>query len=451
MHITLNNKKIGIWGLGVMGTAAVKFLSAQGAQLMVCDAKDLTSQEQLFLAKHHAHYINQKNITDFFEINDFILPSPGIDIRSYHDYQHKFITELDLFAAFCTKPIVAITGSIGKTTITSLLGQILNQQSFQTLVGGNIGIASFDLLTDQKKADCVMVEISSFQLEYVQQFAPNLAIWTNFYPNHLDRHGTKEDYLKAKYNIIAHQRAGQQALIPLEIAHMLPPVASTLSFFSTTLPTAQQQQLYHDHTMLWIEDKKIIARTATQKHTLYHLEDLPSVSFSHNWLVICSTLFLLNKLPTQFHPTYHLPEHRIEKIGTINNITFYNDSKGTVPEATMAAVAQFPHDSIHLFLGGLSKGIDRSLLIKQLKNKVCFIHCFGKEADTLYAFCKQEKIPAHASTTLNDAFAQCIKQIKPGDIVLLSPSGSSYDLFNNYEERGRYFKQLVQSLEKTNQ
>lgn len=447
MITPFKNKKVGIWGLGVVGRAAVQLLSSQNAHVTVCDKRLLQSEERDFLISCHANFIEeQSNLNSFLHEQDYILPSPGVDTRAYQQYQHKFIAELDIFAILCTKPIITVTGSIGKTTVTSLLGQTLNQQNISTLIGGNIGIASFNLLNHQEHAHYIVLEVSSFQLERVKYFAPQLAIWTNFYPNHLDRHSTADEYFKAKCNNIAHQKSTQQALVPLAIADKLPPTCSVLSFFSSIKPTQQQFEQYENHTLFFIQDKKIVVHVTREEYILAHLDELPSLSFASNWLVVCAALYLLDALPKKFENKYQLPEHRIEKITTSNNIAFYNDSKATIPEATLAAVIQFAGKPIHLFLGGLSKGVDRSLLIKQLKNNVHFIYCFGKEAELLLSFCEQEQIPACATTTLDEAFNRCIQQLTAGDVVLFSPSGSSYDLFNNYEERGTYFKKLVDNL-----
>lgn len=446
MITSFKNKKIGIWGLGVVGRAAVQLLSSQHAQITVCDKRILHPQEYDWLTHHNATFVEQKNLDNFFQEHDYILPSPGIDIRAHQNYQHKFITELDIFASLCTRPIISVTGSIGKTTVTSLLGQSLNHQHMPTLIGGNIGTASFDLLSQQEHAHSIVLEASSFQLEHVRFFAPHLAIWTNFYPNHLDRHTTAEEYFNAKCNSMMYQTSAQQTLVPLDLADKLPVTNGIRSFFSATCPTQEQSERYNNHQLFFIQDKKIVVQTGKKHRILTHLNELPEISFAHNWLVVCAALYLLDALPKRFENNYQLPEHRMEKIAVVQGITFYNDSKATIPEATLTAVAQFTGKPVHLFLGGLSKGVDRSMLIKQLKNNVNFIYCFGKEAELLLSFCQQEEIPACATATLDESFNRCIKQAAAGDIVLFSPSGSSYDLFTNYEERGNYFKTLVFSL-----
>ena len=150
----------------------------------------------------------------------------------------------------------------------------------------------------------------------------------------------------------------------------------------------------------------------------------------------------MNELET-IAPTAQLPAHRLEKIGTINNVIFYNDSKATTTASTWAAVQKLKNKPIHLFLGGLSKGVDRAPFIIQLKDAVKYIYCFGKEASELYKMCKNNDIPAMHFATLNDALDTCVTQIEPHDCVLLSPAGSSYDLYENYEHRGNHFKELI--------
>ena len=174
---------------------------------------------------------------------------------------------------------------------------------------------------------------------------------------------------------------------------------------------------------------------------------LLSLSFIDNILLLTAACDLLN-INTQalqtVAATITLPEHRVEKIGNINNIDFYNDSKATTTASTLAAVKKLHNRPLHLFLGGLSKGVDRAPFVAQLKNHVKYIYCFGKEAESLYAMCTANHIAATYFSTLDDAVSACTLAITSGDCVLLSPAGSSYDLYDNYEERGKHFKELIQ-------
>lgn len=477
----LKNKKIGIWGLGVVGKSAVRYMHMQGAQIQVLDSRALTTQEQEFLTQYQTPWFGSDKLAIFLEQNDYILPSPGIDLRPYAQYQSKWLSELDLFRAAYTKPIIAITGSIGKTSVTHLLSTLLNRH-YTVATGGNIGTAMFDLLTTP--SDMAVLEVSSFQLDLCQSFAPDLAIWTNFYPNHLDRHGSEQEYFKAKGKIVARQHEGQKALMPLSIHQKLTTSAQPflhttnlnpfvlslskdtnakspfapfdrlrangLNVFCLNKPTnTELEKLNPDCTLFYIDNNHIVKRHNNHEQHLISLSNLPELSFIENWLIICSALTLLN-IPLDslelIKNQLTVPEHRLEKVATINNITFYNDSKSTTPQSTLAAIAQLQGKSIHLFIGGMSKGVDRAPFIEQLKGNVKQVYCFGKESEQLYNVCTQAAIPAVCCSTLEEAFAACVKQSMPGEQVVFSPAGASFDLFKDYKERGNRFKELVKNI-----
>jgi UDP-N-acetylmuramoylalanine--D-glutamate ligase len=173
---------------------------------------------------------------------------------------------------------------------------------------------------------------------------------------------------------------------------------------------------------------------------------LLDLTFIDNILLLAAACDLMKLDCTALQKIAHtvqLPDHRVEKIGTINNIDFYNDSKATTTASTLAAVNKLHNRPLHLFLGGLSKGVDRAPFIGQLQNKTKHIYCFGKEAEALYNMCKAYEIPATQCSTLDEAVVTCTNTVQSGDCVLLSPAGSSYDLYENYEQRGKHFKELV--------
>jgi UDP-N-acetylmuramoylalanine--D-glutamate ligase len=412
-------KRIGIWGYGITGRSTVEFARKRGACVSVMDKNPLADEADYFAA-HGISFVPQDRMEKFFATNDLIIPSAGIDLRPYYEkYKNKWLFELDIFAQEFKKPYIAITGSVGKTSITSLLSQLLKLYGKKIATGGNIGIASLDLLSLQDEVDLGLLEVSSFQLEYTTQFAPELAVITNIIENHLDRHGTMKEYTQAKFNLIAH---AHQALMPQEL---------------------MQFALPH-------QTKKITPVAPDAYEEL--LSQLPPITFDQNWCVIIAILdklgLSLAALPAH---AQHLimPEHRIEYVATIRDVQFYNDSKSTAPTATLAAVQRFCDKPIHLLLGGLSKGIDREPLIQQLNKKVKTVYCFGKEAKTLQALCAKHQVPALAFPSLEQAVAASSSAAQPGDIILLSPAGSSYDLFENFEHRGRVFKGLVKSLRDT--
>lgn len=449
----IENKKIGIWGFGVTGRSILRYFSNQsnaGNVIEIFEQKTMTPEDRTLIIGSGASLAQYTEPIQFIENNDLIIASPGIDKGPYSQYCSKFISEVDLFSAHYKRPIVAITGTTGKTSITHLLGQLCMIAGLKTNVGGNIGTGMLDLLTHDH-ADLCILELSSFQLEYATQFAPHLAIITNLYNNHLDRHQTIERYFEAKSHIMTQQNNDQIALLPLTLLSQCNTIQSNNKryFFSWDEPTAETYaQLKNDDGLFFTRDSAMIFKQYDNGTIIFSLDDLPPLSLQENWLIIISALHLLNIPLSIIKTNAHLltiPPHRLERVTSKHGITFYNDSKSTTPEATLAAVQALQGYPMHLFLGGLSKGIDRAPLIEQLKNKVQYIYCFGKEAEHLHMLCAQTGIPAFASPTLEDAFTLCMQHTKPGDHVLLSPAGASYDLFKDYQDRGDKFKKMVMS------
>jgi UDP-N-acetylmuramoylalanine--D-glutamate ligase len=448
--IMYDGKKIGIWGLGVVGRSLIRHFSSLSRgeiQLELLDAKTPNNADAALLQENNIPFFAQStDLIPFLERNDYIIPSPGIDLRPYKAYEHKWISELDLFAHAYQKRTIAITGSVGKTSSTHILGQLLNNHGLITAVGGNIGTAMLDLINQE--SDCALLEVSSFQLELCKTWAPDLALWTNFYPNHLDRHTNEQGYFDAKYQILAHQKPNQRALLPLTIASTIlerKPQGS-LAFFCAQPPTEHELTALHNYPLYYIDKGMIVVRTATGITPVIATEQLPAISYQENWLLMVAALHLLAIPMTvieQSTATLALPEHRLEKLLSINDVDFYNDSKSTTPEATLAAVQQLCSRPLHLFLGGISKGIDRSELIQKLQGKLYHVYCFGKEAALLHELCTTYHLASSSYATLDTAVQACTKNMRPGDTVLLSPSGASFDLFENYIHRGNYFKQLV--------
>ncbi len=439
------NKKIGIWGFGVVGKAALKFFSNYTANLTIMDKKELSDEDLILLKRYKAHVIPETNNSDFFIDNDLIIPSPGINTQPYHAYRHKFITELDIIQQLFTKPIVAITGTVGKTSITHILSTLIAHH-MPIVTGGNIGVGMLELIEKQDECSMMFLEVSSFQLEHCTCFAPQLAIWTNFYPNHLDRHQSLEEYFKAKATIIAHQNESQSALIPIELASHVNNMhyKSRIHFFSPEKPTDTLLHTMPAMSMIfWIQENNIVcfSKKTVKKIAPLHTEG----TFSINWLIIQAALYILN-LPQPTTTQITIPEHRIEKIESANNIEFYNDSKSTIMESTIAAVNKLQSKPIILLLGGLSKGADRSSKIKELQHKVTYIITFGTESSLLHHAAQQHNIPCISVNTLDQAVNHAYSIACPGDQIILSPGGSSYDQFTDYKARGAHFKKIVQTL-----
>lgn len=418
METMFENKKIGIWGFGVVGKSVLSFLSQFNCTLYVLDKLELDEFQKELIKGHNATFVDQNLLNQFLEMNDIIIPSPGINLKPFDLYQEKFLSELDIFAHYIKKPTIAITGSVGKTTTTHVLTHLLNKLGKKALACGNIGFALLDALAVQNEYDILVLELSSFQLQYSTRFAPTIALITNIYPNHLDHHFDMEEYVTAKGQLLTHQSESDLAIM-------------SMSLMDTFWQFLAQQKVN------WL----------SPDWNIDIINQLSDITVKENWQLILATLESLD-LPTQdiLGLCVDLPRlnDRIECIGNYNGATFYNDSKATIPASTVAALNQFKNKNIILFLGGLSKGVDRAPFVKQLQSKVKTIICFGKEAEQLHQFCVKANIISSSHATLEAAFDYCLTIIKPNDIVLFSPAGSSFDLFKNYQERGKSFTKLVE-------
>lgn len=441
----MENQKnnIGIWGLGAVGISALSYFNKFGKRLMAIDQKEPLGATKDFLDQNKIDFKIQtpETIKNLLAHCDKILASPGIDLTSYAEYKEKLITEADIFFDEFKKPIIAITGSVGKTTITHLIAQILAYYNFNVLCGGNIGTPMLDLLSQKDSCDLAVLEISSFQLEHVKKFAPNIAILTNLYPNHLDRHHNIASYLQAKLNIAKFQNKNDLLIVNQDLKNNLPNFAQEVWQFSKNCTDSQNA--------FFIENKKIFK---SAKHIIFDLEKLSlenqNLTYDINWVPIILTLKKLNldlgKL--SFLPAINLPAHRLELIRKINNTQFYDDSKSTTINSTLEALEKMQGKKILLFLGGVSKGVDRIKELYKLKNKVDIVFCFGKEADSLYTELQNLGIRSENFRDLDEACQEIKFILNELDCVIFSPAGASFDLFKDYKERGQKFKELVNRL-----
>lgn len=445
-----SSKKIGVWGLGVVGTSAIKYFVQKGYHVQAMDQKQPNEQQQALLDNLKVPFFLQNELASFLDFNDYVLPSCGIDLRPYPEHQHKFLSELDLFGAQCTAPIIAITGSVGKTTTTHLLSELIKAEGKKVFTGGNIGVGLLESIDLANASDYVVLEASSFQLERCKTFAPDFAICTNIFANHLDRHGSMEEYVKAKLQVIARQKTGQRSLFPAStyeqvIAHKN---GIEAHFFSCT----EGNFVSNFHHFYFLRNCIFFDRYQTNTKEIFDFIELPWVSYRENIIILASTMHMLGFSLDNFCTVLNeqeLPEHRMEKVASIASVDFYNDSKATIPASTLAAIEKISNRPIVLFLGGISKGVNRAEFVSKLKDKVRTIYCFGKEAEQLKVFCDQNNIEAHSFENLDKAFDALCHNLNLDDQILFSPAGASYDLYTDYRERGNHFKKLVEMFQPT--
>ena len=439
--INLQNKRVGIWGLGIVGTSVLSYVQRFTSNIQILDKKAHATVPVIIQTP--------QTIKDFLELNDIIIPSPGISLLGYQDYTHKFLHELDIFSYESTIPTIAITGTLGKTTITSFIHQCIPD----SVAAGNIGYAMLNVLSLQPEPKTIVLELSSYQLQYAQAFAPDIALLTNFYPNHLDHHATIDEYLIAKCNIFAHQKPHQKALIPYELIEHIEQtmlVPSSVYLFCINKPTTEPK-----YPTFYTEANKLILSKNGRIITVLDLVDqLPNTTFIQNWIAIFAILYLYNislqsiqlqsLLPTL--SSLQQPQHRVEFVTNFHHVAVYDDSKSTLWQATQQAIARFPNKKIALFLGGLSKGTDRTPLIQYCQTQKITVFAFGKEADILSALCNAYHVPHVKTATMQQALDLFAEQYDRFDLLLFSPAGASFDLFKNFEDRGEQFKIFMHAL-----
>jgi UDP-N-acetylmuramoylalanine--D-glutamate ligase len=336
----------------------------------------------------------------------------------------------------------------------------------RTAVGGNIGTGMLDMVQQQDTCDIGVIELSSFQLELNKKFAPDIALWTNLCPNHLDRHHTMYEYFQAKCNILRFQREHQVAVLSSELfegqngvwlREQLPSMLSTLCVCATKPVTTEFiTSIKVPHFFLFhVVDSSIVVSRVTsgridESAPLIHMDVLPDVTFVQNWIPIMAVLHVvgldMGKIHAyvQQHGSALLSDqhHRLEHFSTIRGVDFYDDSKSTVIESTYAAFEKLSamKRPIILILGGLSKGVDRSPLATMLQSHPSLkkLYCFGND-------CAAFGSSIHCAT-LEDVVQNVATIMKEGDVVLFSPSGTSFDFFKNYAHRGQVFKELIKKL-----
>lgn len=497
-EVSMLEKKIGIWGSGVTGIATIKYFYEKGYKIGLMDRKNPDPEKKAFLLNHKVDFFPETEKEKFFNSYDIIVPSPGVDLTTYKKYSHKWLSEIDIFQSECKVPTIAITGTVGKTSTTHLLSQLLTKAQKNVSVGGNIGVALLDIAKEKMK-DFVILELSSFQLDIAKTFAPKVAIITNLYSNHLDRHYTLEEYFGAKYNILKNQTEDQVGLINFELYEKIRAISQKpFSFFSLKRPSILNNKSITESKILsndlgslntypdsknssgnlnssnpsenlmssntssefknlgslntyyyFAEDNSTVLKESFEgiKAICTIKKEILNISYPINWLIIASTLDILNiKFPEISINDFSMHDHRLNLVATINNIDFYNDSKSTVPEATLAALEKLSNRPTILLVGGLSKGVNRAPFIKKLKPYVKQIICFGAEAEELHKYAIQNNISSQTFPSLDTALKNAFSKASPGDQIVFSPAGSSFDLYKNYQERGKAFKKIVQEL-----
>ncbi|MFZ0295861.1 MAG: UDP-N-acetylmuramoyl-L-alanine--D-glutamate ligase [Candidatus Sulfotelmatobacter sp.] len=448
----LKDKRVLVVGLGKSGVASAQFLKAHGARVTVSDTKsgDDLRNEIPALLDHGITVETGGHGERTFRGQDLIVVSPGVPVDAPLLVQARalgevVIGEIELAARFLPGPIVAVTGSNGKTTTTTLTGEILANGGLPTLVGGNIGTPAISLAERAKPETVIVLEVSSFQLETIQTFRPKVAVVLNVTPDHLDRHRTLEIYVNAKARIFENQTEEDFAVLNADDSTCVAMAGRTQAqvfWFSRQKEVKQGA---------WVRDGAIVFRDGPEKTAQREImlaSEIP-LKGAHNLenvlAAVCSGM-LMGCAPEKIRQAvldFKAVEHRLEYVATIRGVDYYNDSKATNVDATIKALESFPAD-IHLILGGKDKGSDYSLLNDLLRHRVKRVYTIGAAAAKIESQIKN--VEAIRAETLENALRKANAVAEPGDVVLLAPACASFDQFKNYDQRGQVFKEIVRKL-----
>ena len=445
----LKGKKVLVVGLGKSGLAAALFLRRKGAQVTVSDVRSAAALDKAIPALLDEGIMVEAGGHGLltFRRQDLIVVSPGVpldtpELVQVRNFGLLVIGELELAAHFLAGKTLAITGSNGKTTTTSLCGEILTAAFPHVQVGGNIGVPVIALVDQSREDGWSVLEVSSFQLETTFDFRPDIAVILNITPDHLDRHGSFENYIAAKERIFANQRPEDALVLNAddEVASRSAIRAKSRIFWFSRTRIIRQGAFVHDGGV-WFRATEQSAPEFILKVSAIPLKGLHNVE--NVLAAVCSARLagVAREIIRDAIQKFRAVEHRLEFVATVNGVDYYNDSKATNVDAALKAIEAFP-SGIHLILGGKDKGSDYRVLRPLIQERVKAIYTIGAASEKIITHL-EGAAPIVDSGTLDVAVTKAADAARPGDIILLAPACSSFDQFENYEQRGQIFKDLV--------
>ena len=442
------NKNITVVGLGKSGLAAAEFLENLGARVKVTEAKgDVETKTGIQkLRKKNIEFEFGRHRRDFIKGSDLIVASPGVSSGAPPLLWAKkagipVIGELELASCFVPCPIIAVTGTNGKTTTATLLGEILKKKH-KVEVAGNIGRPLSALVPNLTGEHLLVLEVSSFQLERIKDFHPKISIILNVTPDHLDRYSDFDDYLLAKKRIFLNQGPGDYAIFPADTPYtesLVKEVKCNHMFFGAQ-PGLRPGVFCQDSAIYFNLNgrrEKILDERNIRLKGAHNRENIMAA--------LAAACILKEDLKTvaEVIKNFSGLEHRMEVVSQIQGVRFVNDSKSTNADSLLKALQSFPR--IILIAGGRDKGADFTPLRNEIEERVSEIILLGEAKEKLKDAWRNTR-PIHPVENLEEAVALARKLAKRGEVILLSPGCSSFDMFKNFEERGRAFKEIIHKL-----
>ena len=449
----LEQKRALVVGLGASGEAAARFLAARGAVVAATDAKaesELGEVAGRLRGLGVRLYLGAHDPAVFAE-QDLVVVSPGVpwDLPALEHARCRgveVIGEVELAAAYLRGPVIGVTGANGKTTTTALIGHLLAHGGIPAQVGGNIGPPHPPVTAMVETSEAEqwnVIELSSFQLESIRTFRAEIAVALNVTPDHLDRHRTFERYAAAKGKLFSTQQESDFAVLNADDPTCAAYAAQTrgqIVWFSRTQPAAPGASVREGWIVFTRDDEQV---------PLVEVRSIP-IRGSHNLentLAAAAAAFLAGVSPEAIRhavPAFRAVEHRLEFVRSVRGVDYYNDSKATNVDATRKALEAF-EGNLWVILGGKDKDSDYTVLAGLLRQKARGVFLVGAAAGKIDAQLAGVA-PLEQTGTIERAVALAAERAAPGDTVLLAPACASFDQFDNYEHRGRVFKQLVCAL-----
>lgn len=449
-----NDKKVTILGLGRSGVSAARYLIERGAKVFISDSSPLT--DSLAQSKSEVEALGATVETGghteaVFKFSPLMIVSPGIApgtdiIKKARALNKEIICDVELAYRETKTPIVAVTGTNGKSTTCALISFLLEKSGRLAPACGNFGVPVLSQL--ERKPDYLVVEVSSYQLEYTSNFAPQVAVWLNLTPDHLDWHGGLQEYISAKKKLFANQSHEQYAVLNMDDAT----VRQTMTR-SEIFPFSATSALEHMVQGAFVNHDMLCYRLHARSRIVARLDEL-QIRGRHNVenaLSAIATVAILKMEPVEislYIKEFKGLEHRLEFVGKVDGIDFYNDSKATNPESAIKALESFPDEKVVLIAGGRDKGTSLDEFVHSVRNYAHAVILLGEAKERFEKSLREGGFESiHKVGSLEEA-VDLGQKLKLGP-VLLSPACASFDMFKDFENRGRVFKDIVRSrLEK---
>lgn len=443
--------KVTVVGFGESGVSSAELLTDMGAEVTITDIKSEEELEEGIrkLEKRKVKLEMGNDGRDAVRNAEIVVISPGVPqdapaIQLAQEMGVSIISEIELFSWYCSSPLIAVTGTNGKTTAVTLIANLLKNAGEKVEVAGNIGIPLTEIVGGLDEETVVVAEISSFQLECIKRFHPYISVILNITPDHLDRYISFQDYVDAKAHLLLNQKSGDWAILNAdddEVSKLADTAQARIVRFSRGGMASEDG--------VFLDSGEIVVRWEGREERVCSAQDI-KMKGTHNlencFAAVAVGLIYGAKIEIIRNTISEFPglEHRLEYVKTINGVEFFNDSKATNVGACLGALKSF-NQPVILICGGRDKRSDYTVLREVLKDRVKSVILLG-EARRKMKSAFQDLVSCIEADSLRDCVRQAFSLADCGDVVLLSPACSSFDMFRDFEERGKIFKSEVQKL-----